>query len=77
MDLPRYAIAYGVRGFGKRPTSIRVKVTRVEGSYVWCHTASLKDAGTPLVLDLSQIQFEEDWLDEEPVQHRDGLVVLS
>lgn len=75
MDLPRYAIAYGVRGFGK-VSHIRVCVTRVEGDYVWCRTASLRDAGTPLVLDLSQIEWESDWQDDA-VCHRGGLVVLA
>lgn len=76
MNLSRYAMAYGVRGFGKRLTSIRVNVTRVEGDYAWCRTASLRDAGTPLVLSLSQIAWEDELWAHEPVRHKDGLVAL-
>lgn len=75
MNLPRYAMAYGVVGFGKS-RQIRVNVTRVEGDYVWCRTATLRDAGTPLVLSLSQIEWEDETLGDEVV-HMDGLVALG
>lgn len=61
MGLPRYAVAYELQGFGY--TSLRVNVTRVEGTYAWCRTADLRDAGTPLILDLSQIEWEPEWTD--------------
>lgn len=50
------ALASGLRGF---PSSIlRVRVERIEGSNVWVRTADLLDAGTPLVLDASQVEPE-------------------
>lgn len=75
MNLPAYAVAYGVKGFG-RISHIRVNVTRVEGDCVWCRTADIRDAGTPLVLSLSQIEWEVEWKDEDFV-HKDGLVTLG
>lgn len=73
-SLPAYAVAYSLRGF--RRTWLRVEVTRVEGDNVWCRTADLLDSGTPLVLSFSQVEWEWDWNDE-PVRHKDGLVLLG
>jgi hypothetical protein len=73
--MERYAIAYGVIGFPK--SSIRVKVTEDRDGYVWVRTADLMDAGTPLVLDRSQIEYELDWPVEDVYMHRDGLVALA
>lgn len=50
-----YAIASGLRGF--RSSTLRVHVLRVEGAYAWVRTADIQDAGTALVLDVSQIEY--------------------
>ena len=69
-----HALATGLRGF--QSSTLRVRVTRTEGDYVWVVTADLQDVGTPLVLDASQIQpIESDFV---PVtMHRDGLVAFA
>jgi hypothetical protein len=66
-----YAVASGLIGF--RSSTLRVIVTRREGSYVWVRTADLLDAGTALVLDASQVKNEEP---ETVLYHREGLVAL-
>jgi hypothetical protein len=68
-----YGIASGLVGF--RSTSLRVRIERTEGEYVWVRTASLLDAGTPLVLRRAQVEPETDA--EASVRHRDGLVLLG
>lgn len=75
MSSPVYAIAYGLKGFGRR-SSMRVRIERMDARYVWCRTACVADAGTPLVLDRSQIELERDLI-EETMSHRDGLVALG
>ena len=55
-----YALATGLRGFGPNNTTLRVRVERAEGAYVWVRTADLRDAGTALVLDASQVEYLED-----------------
>lgn len=64
-----YALAHGLRGFGSNNTTLRVRVERAEGNYVWVRTADLRDAGTPLTLDASQVEYldELDELDGAPV----------
>ena len=66
-----YAIATGLRGF--RSSSLRVRIERTEGSIVWVRTADLLDAGTPLILDASQVTAEEA---ETGLRHKTGLVTL-
>lgn len=67
-----YAIARNLRGF--KASSLRVKITRSEGAYVWVVTADLLDAGTPLVLDASQIEI---LVSETVTSHKNGLVIFS
>lgn len=74
LSLPAYALASGLRGFAS--DSLRVKVTRAEGPYVWVVTADLQDAGTPLTLNRSQVVFEEE-MKSSSLQHKDGLVVFE
>lgn len=67
------ALASGLRGF---PSSIlRVRVERVEGRTAWVRTADLLDAGTPLVLDISQVESEPE--DAAPSRARGGLVAFD
>lgn len=68
-----YANAYGLVGF--RSSSLRVRVVEQRDGYVWCVTASLLDAGTPLTLNASQIEMEWEW-EDDAVIHVDGLVSL-
>ena len=68
-----YAVANGLRGF--RSSSLRVLVTRVELPNVWIRTADLLDAGTPLVLDASQVTPEA--APDSGLQHKTGLVVFA
>jgi hypothetical protein len=68
-----YAIANGVRGFGP-VTSLRVSVLRREAGMVWVRTADIADAGTPLVLDESQIESIEA---ETVSRHKAGLVWMA
>lgn len=75
MSAPVYAMAYGLKGFGRSKT-MRVRIERMDAQYVWCRTASVADAGTPLVLDRSQIELERDLI-EETMSHRDGLVAFG
>lgn len=67
-----YAIASRLVGFAT--DSLRVRVTRREAGCVWCVTADISNAGTPLVLDASQVADEQATSD--PI-HRDGLVVFA
>ena len=69
---PFYAIANSLVGFPRE--SMRVKVTRIEGDYAWVRTADLMDAGTPLTLDLSQIEPERN---EVVVRHSAGFVAFA
>jgi hypothetical protein len=67
-----YGIASGLRGFAS--STLRVRITRTQGSYVWVVTADLLDAGTPLTLDASQVTAEEP---ETVPMHRNGLVAFA
>lgn len=67
-----YAIASGLVGFPV--SSLRVKIERSEGRYVWVRTADLCDAGTSLVLDASQVSEERP---TEAVSHKAGLVAFA
>ena len=55
----KYALAIGLKGFkdrdGQPVEMLRVKITREEGEYCWVMTADLRDAGTSLVLNTSQV----------------------
>jgi hypothetical protein len=53
-----YAVASRLVGF--KSSWLRVRILRTEGSYVWCITADLRDAGTKLVLDASQVVTEDE-----------------
>ena len=53
-----YALASDLKGFAD--TTLRVRVIRREGDLVWVRTADLRDAGTPLVLNASQIEAEPE-----------------
>lgn len=75
LPTPLYAIATGLRGFAS--DSLRVLVVRAEGPNVWVRTADLRDAGTPLVLDASQVTLEEDLPSEGDAVHAAGLVVFG
>ena len=66
------ALASGLVGFPS--TTLRVRVTRTEGAYVWATTADLLDAGTKLVLDASQVSPETA---SEAVRHSNGLVTMG
>lgn len=67
-----YAIASGLVGF--RSSSLRVRVERTQGDYAWVRTADLLDAGTPLVLNASQLEPQSSG---EVVRHKSGLVALA
>jgi hypothetical protein len=69
-----YALATGLVGFSS--DTLRVRVVRQEGAYVWVRTADLRDAGTPLTLDAAQVTPLADYADEG-VRHRSGLVVMG
>jgi hypothetical protein len=51
-----YFFATSLIGF--RSATLRVRVTERRDGYVWCRTADLLDAGTPLVLRDEQITEE-------------------
>jgi hypothetical protein len=74
-----HALAHGLRGFAS--TTLRVMVTRIDeaSGNVWVRTADLLDAGTPLVLDIKQVESEEEaaWAADEALRHADGLVVFG
>jgi len=56
----RYAVAYGLKGFGRGTTHLRVVVERETSEYVWVRTHDRKDKGSPMVLSPSQIVYEDD-----------------
>jgi len=67
-----YAIATGLRGFTS--PNLRVRITRLQYDYAWVVTADIQDAGTPLTLDLSQLQpFKVQFV----TSHKSGLVALA
>ena len=68
-----YGIANGLVGFSN--DRLRVRIERTDGRYVWCRTADLADAGTPLTLDASQVEP----LNEEghTTSHRSGFVIFE
>lgn len=68
----RTRIASNLRGFVS--SSLRVIETRRDGDYVWVTTADLRDTGTKLVLDASQIS---DLPEEYGQRHREGLVTFA
>jgi len=70
-----YGLASGLVGF--RVDSLRVRILRAEESRVWVITADLLDAGTRLVLDVSQVIPEADCHGPGLVRHKDGLVLLG
>ena len=76
-----HAFAHRLIGFPS--TTLRVFVTRIDeaSGNVWVRTADLLDAGTPLTLDISQVESEEEaaWAAEVEAgwRHRDGLVSLA
>ena len=51
-----FALASGLIGF--RSSTLRVRVTERRNGLVWCRTADLQDAGTPLVLRDDQVRDE-------------------
>jgi hypothetical protein len=55
-----YYFATDLVGFrsaaGVPATTLRVRVTERRDGYVWCRTADLLDAGTPLVLADRQVR---------------------
>ena len=53
MFAPYYAIASNLIGF--KHDTLRVKVIRCDGDYLFVWTADLCDAGTFLCLDASQV----------------------
>jgi hypothetical protein len=53
-----YGLAHGLIGF--RSSTLRVRIERRESGYVWVRTADLLDAGTPLVLNSSQVEDLEE-----------------
>lgn len=74
-----HALAHNLIGF---PCStLRVMITRIDeaSGNVWVRTADLLDAGTPLVLDIKQVESEEEaaWAADEALRHVDGLVWLG
>lgn len=77
LSVGTYALATGLIGFSD--STLRVYIARIEGAgvlstnaQVFVRTADLRDAGTPLVLDASQIKL----IDEAAatVTHKTGLV---
>lgn len=52
-----YALASNLIGFDRNnvPSTLRVKVWRIEGRDAWVITADLRDSGTHLCLDIDQI----------------------
>ena len=71
-----YAIASGLVGFSS--DSLRVRVERVEGEYVFVRTADLREtAGIPLCLSADQIRYESDADQVVGWRHKDGLVTLT
>jgi hypothetical protein len=68
----RYATAHNLVGFAS--TTLRVKITRTSGDYVWVTTADLLDTGTALVLDTAQIEGEQP---EAVIIHKNGLVAFG
>ena len=76
LNVGEYALAHNLIGF---PCStLRVKVTRLEGEYVWVTTADLLSAGVPLTLDVKQVESEEEqaWAAcvNAEYAHKDSLV---
>lgn len=68
-----YALASHLVGFAD--ALLRVRVERIEGRIAWVRTADLREAGTPLVVDLSQLRgFEIQREEDGAVRHRTGLV---
>lgn len=67
-----YAIAHKLIGFSS--SDLRVKVTRIDGQNAFVSTADLRDAGTQLVLDVSQIEYEKEI---EVEMHKVGLVAFA
>ena len=70
--MPAYAIAHNLIGFAS--TTLRVKIDRIEGEYVWVTTADLLDAGTKLVLDAGQVEYEDTTSD---LMYKHGLVIFA
>jgi hypothetical protein len=52
--MANYFFATDLIGF--RSSTLRVRVTERRDGHVWCRTADLLDAGTPLVLRDKQVQ---------------------
>lgn len=69
---PFYAVAHNLIGF--KSSSLRVKVTRIDGDNYFVTTADLLDAGTRLVLAGDQIAPEEP---ETVLTYKTGLVSFS
>jgi hypothetical protein len=69
--MAQYGIAHNLRGF--EYPSLRVRVERIDGDNIWVRTADLSDAGTPLTLDISQVEMFTSH--DAPIwRHKDGLV---
>ena len=68
-----HALAHNLRGFGPSST-LRVFVTRIDeaSGNVWVRTADLCDAGTPLVLDINQVEPETVEPEPEPAYEQVG-----
>ena len=81
LTVDTYALAHNLIGF--LSTTLRVKVTRIDeaSGNVWVRTADLLDAGTPLVLDIKQVESEEEasWAAEMDAhwRHTEGLVTFA
>ena len=67
----KYALASKLVGFSS--TTLRVQVLRSEGDYRWVITADLRDAGTKLVLDASQVRDEPDAV-EQIERYEDAMI---
>ena len=72
LQIGNHVFANNLRGF--RSSSLRVRITRIEGHDVFVVTADLLDSGTALVLDDSQIGEEVECVS---LIHREGLVAFA
>lgn len=52
-------------------------VAQMAGEHVFCHAASLADAGTHLLLSPEQIEWEDEWNDDECRFYAQGIAARS
>lgn len=71
----RYAIASGLIGFHASELRVRI-IENVSADTVLVRTADLRDAGTPLALNVSQIRPMADTV-SVGVRHSTGLCVMG